>query len=60
MDDRDGPLVAKTFYQELLKDKHLDLDAVPYALDAAIQKLRREGGVGRHPNRWVPYIHIGA
>ena len=55
--DLDGPIVAKTFYKEVMKDGHFDLEAVPYALDAAVQELRRQK-VPVH--RWAPYIHMGA
>lgn len=57
MKDLDGPYVAKAVYTELVKDGHIDLDAIPYALDTAVQKLRGEG-VG--PHRWAQYIHMGA
>jgi hypothetical protein len=57
MDDFDGPVVAKTVYEHLLKPEVFDLDAVPHALDAAVQQLR-DAGVPAH--RWAPYIHMGA
>lgn len=57
MNDEDGPFIAERFNEELMEDGHLDLDTIPYALDAAVQKLRSEG-VG--PHRWAPYIHMGA
>lgn len=54
--DIDGPIVAKAFYKEVMKNGHFDVNAVPYALDAAVQELR---GLGVPPHRWAPYIHIG-
>lgn len=56
MNDMDGPMVAKTVYRELLKGDTLDLDSIPYSLDAAIRKLRADGAP---PSRWAPYIHMG-
>jgi hypothetical protein len=55
--DRDGPEVAKWFYEELLASDVIDADVVAYALDAAVGKLR-DSGVPT--NRWVPFIHMGA
>ena len=57
MNDEDGPFIAKVVYEELVKNNHLDLTAVPYALDLAVQKLRK---TGVPPHRWAPYIHMGA
>jgi CHAT domain-containing protein len=58
MDDVDGPTVAKKVYEELFAGdgEMLDFDVVPYALDAAVRKLRAQG---LEPSRWAPYIHIG-
>jgi CHAT domain-containing protein len=58
MGDIDGPVVAETVYKELLGGDGdiLDFDVVPYALDAAVQRLRAQG---LEPSRWAPYIHIG-
>jgi hypothetical protein len=58
MRDEDGPTVAQAFYQELLGGDVLDEDAVAYALDVAVTKLRTSGQVALH--RWAPFIHIGA
>jgi CHAT domain-containing protein len=59
MDDIDGPVVAETLYSALFDgdgDGDIDFDVVPYALDAAVQKLRaRSLGV----SRWASYVHIG-
>jgi CHAT domain-containing protein len=58
MGDIDGPIVAKTVYEELFAGDGdiLDFNVVPYALDAAVRKLRAQG---LEPSRWAPYIHIG-
>jgi hypothetical protein len=58
MGDVDGPLVARTVYKELFKgdSPQLDMDAVPYALDAAVTEMRN---CGLHVTRWAPYIHLG-
>lgn len=58
MEDVDGPLVAKLVYEELFKDdpQFFDPDVIPYALDAAVQKLRE---IGLSPSRWATYVHLG-
>jgi CHAT domain-containing protein len=56
MGDVDGPVVAGMVYGELFAEEILDFDVVPYALDAAVQKLRAQG---LEPSRWAPYVHIG-
>lgn len=58
MDDVDGPVVAETVYQELYRDgaETLDPNAIPYALDLAVQKLRAKGLAA---SRWAPYVHLG-
>jgi CHAT domain-containing protein len=57
--DIDGPKVAKWFYEELLSKEVVDVDvsSVAYALDYAVAKLR-DSGVP--PERWAPFIHMGA
>jgi hypothetical protein len=55
--DDDGPNVAQWFYEELLSKEVVDADSVAYALDTAVGKLR-ESGVS--PDRWAPFIHMGA
>jgi hypothetical protein len=55
--DLDGPKVAQWFYEELLSKEVVDADSVAYALDYAVAKLR-DSGVP--PNRWAPFIHMGA
>ncbi|EIN04735.1 hypothetical protein PUNSTDRAFT_75870, partial [Punctularia strigosozonata HHB-11173 SS5] len=58
MEDVDGPLIAKSVYRDIFDgDKeYIDPDDVAYALDRAVQALRRT-----HPDpcRWAPYIHLG-
>lgn len=58
MEDIDGPMIAKAVYEELLRGgpEYLDPNRVPYALDAAVGRLR---DLGVSPSRWAPYIHIG-
>lgn len=58
MNDNDGPLIARTIYEEIFKDPtaSLDPEMIPYALDYAIQKLQQNGV---HPSRWATYIHVG-
>jgi hypothetical protein len=58
MDDRDGPTVVDFVYDELLRDypDSIGLERIPFALDAAMRKLRDEGA---HFSRWATYIHIG-
>ena len=57
MGDVDGPVIAETVYEELYPaGGALDPDAVPYALDRAVRKLRAKG---LSASRWAPYIHLG-
>ncbi|EIN11238.1 hypothetical protein PUNSTDRAFT_63276 [Punctularia strigosozonata HHB-11173 SS5] len=58
MEDVDGPMVAGLVYGELFRDdsEMLDPDDVPYALDAAVQKLRE---AHPEPSRWAVYVHLG-
>jgi hypothetical protein len=58
MDDVDGPLVAKMVYEELFRgeSEFFDVEVIPYALDAAVARLRQSG---LHMSRWAPYVHIG-
>lgn len=50
-------MIAGAFYEQLLKTDTLDMDAVPFALDKAVEKLRHL----RVPtHRWAPFIHLGA
>jgi hypothetical protein len=58
MGDVDGPDMAQWFYEDLLSNEVIDADAVAYALDAAVEKLREK--IPLMPQRWAPYIHIGA
>ena len=58
MGDIDGPVVAKKLYEALYagESEYLDPEVIPYALDAAVDKLRRRK---LHPSRWAPYVHFG-
>jgi hypothetical protein len=60
MGDLDGPVIAESIYSSLFSpDKDsafINPDDVPYALDEAVQKLRKSG---LNPNFWATYIHIG-
>jgi hypothetical protein len=55
--DEDGPKVAKWFYEHLFARETIDADAVAYALDSAVTKLRQSGVPS---DQWVPFIHMGA
>jgi hypothetical protein len=57
MGDADGPDLAQWFYEELMSNETIDADAVAYALDGAVQKLREKAPA---PRRWAPFIHLGA
>jgi hypothetical protein len=60
MRDLEGPKVAESIYSALFRDgtnsEFLDPDDVPYALDDAVQELRR---CGLDPSFWATYVHIG-
>jgi hypothetical protein len=58
MEDVDGPTIAKLVYKDVFRtdSKEVDADDVPYALDAAMQVLRK---MHPEPSRWAPYIHLG-
>jgi hypothetical protein len=55
--DVDGPKIAKWFYEELFLKELVDAHSVAYALDSAVSKLQ-DSGVP--PDRWAPFIHVGA
>jgi hypothetical protein len=57
MNDDDGPDLAKWFYEELMSSEKIDADAVAYALDEAVRKLR---GKEPSPSRWAQFIHMSA
>jgi hypothetical protein len=57
MNDEDGPFIAKHFYERLFAEDVITLDAIPYALDYAVTKLRKSGVP---PERWATFIHMGA
>jgi hypothetical protein len=56
MSDEDGPRLARRFYEVLFDRQQLDLDDIPYALDAAVQALRSAGVPAR---RWALFMHMG-
>jgi hypothetical protein len=60
MRDLEGPQVAESIYSALFEAgeplEFLDPDAVPYALDEAVSKLRNSG---LDPSFWATYVHIG-
>jgi hypothetical protein len=56
MHDDDGPKLARRFYEALFQDEHVDLDDIPYALDEAVQTLRRTGVPA---SRWALFMHMG-
>jgi hypothetical protein len=55
--DADGPEVAKAVYEILLQEEQLDPRLIPYALDAAAHKLRKNGLLPAH---WASFVHFGA
>jgi hypothetical protein len=57
MNDDDGPDLAEWFYDELMSNETVDSDAVAYALDGAVQKLRAKES---SPKRWAQFVHMGA
>jgi CHAT domain-containing protein len=56
MSDEDGPRLARRFYEVLLEREQIDLDDIPYALDAAVQTLRSASVPAR---RWTLFMHMG-
>jgi hypothetical protein len=57
MCDTDGPQVAKLFYERLFSKPEITLEDIPYALDYAVDELRK---TGVPPERWATFIHMGA
>jgi hypothetical protein len=57
MNDADGPRIAKLFYERLFAEDTITLDSIPYALDYAVEELRKSGVP---PERWATFIHMGA
>jgi hypothetical protein len=55
--DKDGPIVTKHFYEALFKSELIDSDSVSHALDEAVGKLKMSG---TNPERWASFIHMGA
>jgi hypothetical protein len=56
MSDEDGPQLARRVYEVLFERDQVDLDDIPYALDAAVRALRSAGVPAR---RWALFMHIG-
>ncbi|TFK39129.1 CHAT domain-containing protein [Crucibulum laeve] len=56
INDGDAPIVAKSFYQNLIKDGKIDFSNTSLALHNAIKDLRASGS---SPLQWVPFVHIG-
>lgn len=58
MEDVDGPMVAESVYKDIFggDSECIDPDDVAYALDEAVQQLRR---IHPDPTRWAPYVHLG-
>jgi hypothetical protein len=57
MDDADSLRVAKVFYERLFCEEIITLDAIPFALDYAVEELRKSG---MPPKQWAMFIHMGA
>jgi hypothetical protein len=57
MNDSDGPVIAKLFYEKLFEKETIDADSIPYALDHAVSTLRKSGAPWQ---RWATFIHMGA
>lgn len=57
MSDIDGPMMTEWFYEELMKNELIGLDDIPYALDAAVHRLRKQG---KSTLQWATYMHVGA
>ena len=62
MADRDGPIIADGFYEELFRGSNLkpvlepDTTKSAQALHDAVKKLRFQNASF---GRWIPFIHIG-
>jgi hypothetical protein len=58
MNDADGPQISAWFYHKLFQCRgRVDLEDIPYALDDAVCRLRKQGVP---IDRWSTFIHIGA
>jgi hypothetical protein len=60
MRDLEGPKIAESIYSALFQEddgsEYLNPDVIPYALDDAVQNLRRSG---LDPSFWATYVHFG-
>lgn len=52
----DGPFIAERICSKIFHKGVLDLSAVPFALDQAVQELRETGVPA---SRWATYVHFG-
>jgi hypothetical protein len=57
MGDVDGPVLARHVYEKLFSSETVDMNLIPYAVDAAMRELRLQG---ISPYRWASFIHMGA
>jgi hypothetical protein len=57
MNDSNGLVIAKLFYEKLFENETIDADSIPYALDNAVSSLRKSGAPWQ---RWATFIHMGA
>jgi hypothetical protein len=63
MSDPDGPVVAKLFYEKLFENETIDADSIAYALDHAVNTLRKSPALRNTREswrRWATFIHMGA
>lgn len=63
MADKDGPIIADAFYEELFRGPEVkppalepDTTKSALALHVAVKKLRSQNAPF---GRWIPFIHIG-
>ena len=54
--DKDGPVVARIVYDEMLRDGNADYTRGAYALHHAVEHLRLSGAPYM---AWLPFIHMG-
>jgi hypothetical protein len=57
MNDVNGPFVIERVYMNFFREGYLDLVAVPYTLDEAVNELRE---LDLPESRWATYVHVGA
>ena len=54
--DKDGPVVARIVYDEMLREGNADYTRGAYALHRAVEHLRLSGAPYM---AWLPFIHMG-